>query len=287
MQGTPPASGPVPARAGIGLRAPHHAEFLATRPAVAFVEVHSENFFADGGRQIEVLDTVRRDYPVSLHGVGLSLGSTDPLSSEHLRRLRRLVERVQPALISEHVCWSSVEGTFLNDLLPLPLTEEALDHMARQVGIVQDFLGRQILVENVSSYLQIDTPQMSEWEFLTQLAERADCLLLLDINNVHVNARNHGFDAQEYLRAIPPARVAELHLAGHSVVNDGAAELLIDTHDAPVPDVVWQLYQAAVERFGPVPTLIERDAKLPPLAELVAEADKANGYLEARNARVA
>lgn len=278
---------PVPARAGIGLRAAHHAEFLASRPAVPWVEVHSENFFGDGGRQLEVLRAVRRDYPVSLHGVGLSLGSTDPLDDAHLRRLARLVADIEPALVSEHVSWSSVDGTFLNDLLPLPATREALDHLVARVGRVQDALGRQILVENVSSYLVPGEPEMPEWAFLAELAARSGCGILLDVNNVYVSACNHGFDAGEYLRAMPPARVGEIHLAGHAVVHDGAGELRVDTHDAPVCDAVWALYGAALAHLGPVPTLIEWDQRLPPLATLLAEARTADRILEAPRARVA
>jgi uncharacterized protein (UPF0276 family) len=277
----------VPARAGIGLRAPHHREFLERRPALPWVEVHSENFFADGGRQLEVLEAVRRDYAVSLHGVGLSLGSTDPLDEDHLRRLKRLVARIDPALVSEHVSWSSVNGEFLNDLLPLPLTEEALAHVARRVERVQEQLGRQILVENVSSYLRPGEPEMTEWEFVAGLAARAGCRVLLDVNNVYVNARNHGFEPLTWLEGIPRAQVAEIHLAGHSVVADGPGELLVDTHDAPVAREVWSLYEAALRRFGAVPTLIEWDARLPPLDDLLAEAHRADARLEGRRARVA
>ena len=268
----PTASRPVPAQAGIGLRSPHHAEFLARRPNVPWVEVHSENFFADGGRQLQVLDAVRRDYGVSLHGVGLSLGGSDPLDPDHLRRLRRLVQRVDPALVSEHVCWSSADGVFLNDLLPLPCTQAALQHLAGRVSAVQDFLGRQILVENVSSYLEFDGAEMAEWDFLVQLACRAGCGILLDVNNIYVSAENHGFHAHNYLRGIPPELVGEVHLAGHTAV-DG---ILIDTHSAPVTDAVWTLYREALRLLGPVPTLIEWDADLPSLDRLVAEATTAD-----------
>jgi uncharacterized protein (UPF0276 family) len=266
------ASRPIPAAAGIGLRTLHHAEFLSTRPAIPWVEVHSENFFADGGRQVQVLDAVRRDYGVSLHGVGLSLGSTDPLDHGHLRRLRRLVQRVAPALVSEHVCWGSVGGIFLNDLLPLPYTTAALTHLAARVCAVQDYLGRQILVENVSSYLEFDGADMTEWDFLVELARRAGCAILLDVNNIYVSARNHGFDPGSYLDAIPPELVGEIHLAGHTAA-DG---LLIDTHSAPVADPVWALYREALQRLGPVPTLIEWDAQLPSLDRLLAEARTAD-----------
>jgi hypothetical protein len=224
---------------------------------------------------------------VSLHGVGLSLGSTDPLNREHLRHLKRLVDRVEPALVSEHVSWGSVAGEFLNDLLPLPATAEALQHMVDRVAGVQDYLGRQILVENVSSYVEIGAAEMTEWDFLTRLSERAGCLILLDVNNIYVSGRNHGFDPLEYLNAIPVSRVAEMHLAGHSVVSNGAEDLLIDTHDAPVAAAVWDLYAAAVSRFGSVATLLEWDSRLPSLPELVAEAHKADARMQVTHARVA
>ncbi len=265
------ASRPIPAQAGIGLRSAHHDEFLARRPRVPWVEVHSENFFADGGRQLQVLDAVRRDYGVSLHGVGLSLGGSDPLDPDHLRRLRRLVQRVEPALVSEHVCWSSADGIFLNDLLPMPCTQAALHHLAARISAVQEFLGRQILVENVSSYLEFDGAEMTEWDFLAQLARRAGCGILLDVNNIYVSAENHGFPAHNYLRGIPSELVGEVHLAGHTAV-DG---ILIDTHSVPVADAVWALYRDALRLLGPVPTLIEWDAELPTLDRLVAEATKA------------
>jgi hypothetical protein len=268
----PTASRPVPAQAGIGLRSPHHDEFLAHRPDVPWVEVHSENFFADGGRQLQVLDAVRRDYGVSLHGVGLSLGGSDPLDPDHLRRLRRLVQRVEPALISEHVCWSSADGIFLNDLLPMPYTHAALHHLAARISAVQEFLGRRILVENVSSYLEFDGAEMTEWDFLAQLARRAGCGILLDVNNIYVSAENHGFPAHNYLRGIPAELVGEVHLAGHTAV-DG---ILIDTHSAPVTDAVWTLYREALRLLGPKPTLIEWDADLPTLDRLVAEARTAD-----------
>lgn len=273
----PPVSRPIPAQAGIGLRSDHHAEFLDRRPPIPWVEVHSENFFADGGRQVQVIDAVRRDHGLSLHGVGLSLGGTDPLDPDHLRRLKRLVQRVQPALVSEHLCWSSAGGVFLNDLLPLPHTTAALDHVAARVVAVQDFLGRPILVENVSSYLQFDEAEMTEWEFLVQLARRAGCGILLDVNNIYVSAMNHGFPAGDYLRAIPPELVGELHLAGHTEAGD----ILIDTHSAPVADAVWTLYREALRLLGPVPTLIEWDTELPSLDRLLAEAATADAHAAA------
>jgi len=273
----PTASRPVPAQAGIGLRSAHHAEFLDRRPPIPWVEVHSENFFADGGRQLQVFDAVRRDYGLSLHGVGLSLGGPDPLDPEHLRRLKRLVHRAEPALVSEHVCWSSADGIYLNDLLPLPYTEAALRHTAARVAAVQDHLGRQILVENVSSYLQFEGAEMTEWDFLVQLARRAGCRILLDVNNIYVSAVNHGFTAGDYLRAIPAELVGEIHLAGHTVADD----ILIDTHSAPVADAVWALYREALRLLGPVPTLIEWDAELPALDRLLAEAATADAEARA------
>ena len=263
---------PVPAQAGIGLRSPHHDEFLARRPPVPWVEVHSENFFADGGRQLRVLDSVQRDYGLSLHGVGLSLGGADPLDADHLRRLKRLVQRTEAALVSEHVAWGSASGIFLNDLLPLPYTAAALGHVAARVAAVQDYLGRRILVENVSSYLEFEGAEMTEWDFLVQLARRAGCGILLDVNNIYVSAVNHGFAAEDYLCAIPPELVGEVHLAGHTVAGD----ILIDTHSAPVTDAVWALYRDALRRLGPVPTLIEWDAELPALDRLLAEAAMAD-----------
>jgi len=272
------ASRPIPAAAGIGLRTLHHDEFLSSRPTIPWVEVHSENYFADGGRQLQVLDAVRRDYGVSLHGVGMSLGSTDPLDAGHLKRLRRLMQRVEPARVSEHVCWGSVGGVFLNDLLPLPYTAAALSHLVSRVSAVQDYLGRQILVENVSSYLEFDDAEMTEWDFVVALARRAGCGILLDVNNIYVSAKNHGFDPGSYLAAIPPELVGEIHLAGHT----DADGILIDTHSAPVADAVWALYREALRRLGPVPTLIEWDSQLPVLDRLLDEARTADR--EARRA---
>jgi len=278
---------PVPAQAGIGLRAPHHREFLEQRPEIPWVEVHSENFFADGGRQIEVIDAVRCNYGISLHGVGLSIGSTDPLSSLHLQNLKRLVDRVQPALVSEHLSWSSVDGVFTNDLLPMPHTSEALTHFSARVSEVQDFLQRQILIENVSSYLRFPEDTMTEWQFLTELAQHSGCGILLDVNNVYVSAQNHGFDADAYIAAIPVALVQEIHLAGHTVVSDEDGELLVDTHNAPVADPVWDLYRRTIARTGLLPTLIEWDSQLPALDRLIAEAQRADVIAGVRHARVA
>ena len=271
---------PIPAVAGIGLRTVHQEEILRDEPPLGWLEVHSENYFADGGRTIDNLMSLRASYPLSLHGVGLSMGSTDPLDREHLRKLKRLVERSEPALVSEHLSWGSVDGSHLNDLLPLPYTEEALRHMIERVGQVQDHLGRQILVENISSYLQFTHAHLTEWDFLAALVAESGCGLLLDINNVYVSACNHGFDASRYLSALPASRVQELHLAGHTRNRYGDRDILIDTHSTTVCEAVWDLYDVVLERFGAVPTLIEWDAEIPPLEVLVAEADKADRRLE-------
>jgi uncharacterized protein (UPF0276 family) len=237
--------------------------------------VHSENFFAAGGESLRVLEAVRERYPVSLHGVGLSLGSSDDLSGRHLAKLKRLVERIEPAAVSEHLCWSSVDGRFLNELLPLPHTEEALAALCIRIDRVQNFLGRSIMVENVSSYLRFAGAEMPEWTFLAELARRSGCQLLLDVNNIHVSAANHGFDARDYLRAIPAERVGEIHLAGYEQVDD----FLFDTHSRPVYPAVWELYGEALARLGPRPTLIEWDSDIPAFDVLQEEMHKADRLL--------
>ena len=264
---------PAPAhRSGIGLRTPHFRTVQSTKPDVGFFEVHSENYFGAGGQPLSMLERVRGDYPVSLHGVGLSLGGAEPLSQAHLDKLRALVDRIEPALVSEHLAWVGIGGVFLNDLLPLPYTEEALSVTAAHVSQVQDRLGRRILVENPSSYLTFRHSTMSEPEFLGALVAKTGCGLLLDVNNIYVSAQNQRFDAAAYLAAVPASTVGEYHLAGHTDTGD----LLIDTHDHPVSDPVWALYRAAVRIIGDRPTLIERDSNIPPLAELVAEAAQAD-----------
>jgi uncharacterized protein (UPF0276 family) len=257
----------LPIAAGIGLRAPHHAQVLAEQPAVAWWEVHSENFFSAGGAPLEFLQRVRQSYPVSLHGVGLSLGAFDA----HLDKLATLVERIEPAAVSEHLCWSSAGGQHFNDLLPLPYTVEALQQAVSRISRVQDRLQRQILVENVSSYLQFVDSTMYEWDFLVAVAQRSGCGILLDINNIYVSASNHGFDAKTYIDAIPADLVGEIHLAGFERCDD----FLIDTHGQPVHAPVWDLYAYALERLGPQPTLIEWDTDIPDLAVLQGEAAKA------------
>lgn len=290
----------IPARAGIGLRAPHFEAVLQNRPDIGWFEAHSENYFGLGtprqgedrspmlgGKPLWYLEQVRRDYPVSLHGVGMSLGSTDALDRQHLARLKALIDIIQPGLVSEHLSWSSVGGRHFNDLLPLPYTEEALAHMVARVSEVQERLGRQLLIENASAYLAYDNTTMAEWEFLTELAARSDCAILLDINNVYVNAMNHGFDPQRFLQAIPVSRVQEIHLAGHTLKQLEQGELRIDTHDQPVCAEVWSLYQAAVARFGAVPVLIEWDSNLPALDVLLGEAERAEHIMAGRHARIA
>jgi uncharacterized protein len=267
---------PMPPRTGIGLRAQHHLQVLAESPAAAWFEAHTENYFADGGAHVEALTRIRANHPLSLHGVGLSLGSVDPLNTRHMQGVRRAVTRFEPALLSEHLSWSSIDGRFANDLLPLPYTDEALRHVSTRIAQAQDFFGRQILIENVSSYLRFECSTLPEWEFLAGVAAESGCGILLDLNNIYVAACNHGFEAQRYLDAVDPRAVQEIHLAGHSrVVLDGQ-ELLIDTHGAPVCDAVWDLYRAALRRFGGVPTLIEWDTNIPALAVLMAEAAKAD-----------
>lgn len=277
----------LPPCAGIGLRDPHHREVLDSLPATGWLEVHSENFFGPGGEHLRILEAARERYPISLHGVGMSLGSSDELSLRHLGKLKALAERIEPAAISEHLCWSSVNGRFLNDLLPLPYTEEALETVCARIGRTQDFLGRRIMVENVSSYILFAGSAMPEWEFLAETARRSGCGILLDVNNIHVSACNHGFDALTYLDAIPPECVGEIHLAGYEVAED----FLVDTHSRPVYPAVWELYAAALARCGPVATLIEWDNDIPPLAALLAEADKAEILLgaarEVRDVRAA
>ncbi len=266
---------PIPARAGIGLRSPHYRALLDTRPPLAFLEVHSENFFGEGGQPHWFLGQLRQHYALSLHGVGLSLGTTDELSAAHLGKLKKLITRYEPTLVSEHLCWGAVGGRHTNDLLPLPYTEEALTLMCRHVDQAQVFLGRQILVENVSSYLQFNHSTIPEWEFVAQVAQRTGCGILLDVNNIYVNAVNHGFSAVEYLRAIPAAAVQEIHLAGF----DDNGQCLIDTHGKKVSDEVWQLYADAIALVGDKPTLIEWDADIPALDILLGEANHANEIL--------
>ena len=278
---------PIPARAGIGLRTQHYKEVIENRPSIGWLEVHSENYFGEGGPPLYYLEQARHHYPLSLHGVGLSLGSTDELNWPHLRKLKALIARFEPGLVSEHLCWSSVNGRYLNDLLPLPYTEEALSHITDRILRVQDFLGRQILIENLSSYLRYTHSTIPEWEFIAEVAHKSDCGILLDVNNIYVSSVNHRFDPQQYLEAIPEPKVKEIHLAGYTVNRYPEGEVLIDSHNARVFDDVWALYRKAVRRLGAVPTLIEWDTDIPSLDVLVDEAHKADNILKEAYALVA
>jgi uncharacterized protein len=256
---------------GLGLRVDHYEDILATRPNVDWFEVLTENYLVGGGKPLDYLMRFRERYPLAMHGVSLSIGSTAPLNREYLAQVKALAARVQPQWVSDHLCWTGIGGKNTHDLLPLPYTEEALEHIAARVRTVQDILGRRILLENVSSYVTFRDSRLSEWQFLAELAARADCLILLDVNNIYVSAVNHGFDPLTYLEAIPAERVQQIHLAGHE--NHG--DYLVDTHDHPVPDPVWELYAHAVRRFGPVSTMIERDDRIPALGELCGELEQA------------
>ena len=304
----------IPARAGIGLRAPHFEDVLMQLPDVAWFEAHSENYFgftnnfindvshgltadidshlhnsingnaSDGavGIPLHYLEQVRGHYPVSLHGVGLSLGSSDPLNKRHLKKLKQLIHRIEPGLVSEHLSWSSVDGQYFNDLLPLPYTEESLNHMVDRVSETQEILGRQILIENASSYLEFANSTIPEWEFVTALAQKSGCKLLLDVNNIYVNAMNHGFDPLLFVHSVPAESVGEIHLAGHTVKTFDEGVLRIDTHDQRVCDAVWTLFDKAVEHVGEVPVLIEWDSNLPELGVLLDEAKRADAIVEGR-----
>lgn len=268
---------------GLGLRKPHYREFLQHRVAVDFVEVISENFMVDGGKPRQILRDVRARYPVALHGVSMSIGSADGLDDMYLSRLRALVDEIDPLFVSDHLSWSRIEGFNAHDLLPLPYTREALDVVCANIGRAQDALGREMLIENPSSYVDFAPADMSEWQFLDAVCACAGCGLLLDVNNVFVSAMNHGFDAIDYLDALPLDRVRQIHLAGHSQ----GRQLLIDTHDRPVPLPVWDLYVHAMRRLGPVATMIERDDDIPPLAELLAELDIARDIAREGHKRAA
>lgn len=256
---------------GLGLRTQHYSDVLERKPPVDWFEIISENYMIPGGQPLAILDRIRADYPIVMHGVSLSIGSTDPLDPDYLRDLKALADRVEPRWISDHLCWTGVGGLNLHDLLPLPYTEEAVQHVAERIRRVQDYLGRRIAVENVSSYVTYTHSVMSEWEFVSAVAEAADCWLLFDVNNIYVSGFNHDFDAETFIEGVPRERVVQFHLAGHS--HNGSH--IIDTHDAPVIEDVWALYEAACRHFGPVSTMIERDDNIPPLAELLAELDRA------------
>ena len=256
---------------GLGLRPQHYPEFLAAPQPVDWLEIISENYMVPGGKPLAMLDAIRADYPMVMHGVSLSIGSDEPLDVAYLADLKTLADRVQPLWISDHLCWTGINAHNSHDLLPLPYDAPALACVVDNIGRVQDVLGRRILIENPSSYVTFRSSDRSEWDFIAEMSTRADCLLLLDVNNIYVSARNHGFDPHDYLAGLPADRIQQIHLAGHSDMGD----YVIDTHDADVCDPVWDLYAQACAMFGPVATMIERDDDIPPLADLLAELDRA------------
>jgi uncharacterized protein (UPF0276 family) len=268
---------------GLGLRTEHYPDFLGAPQPVEWLEIISDNYLVPGGKPLVVLDQIRERYPLAMHGVSLSIGSSDGLDRSYLAALKKLTRRVDPLWVSDHLCWTGVLGKNTHDLLPLPYHEHALKHVVNQIRQVQDYLERPLVIENVSSYVNFTDSTFSEWDFLRAVCEASDCLLLLDINNIHVSSFNHGFDPLTYLHAIPPERVQQIHLAGHSHNGDH----IVDTHDHPVADPVWELYRAACRHIGPVATMIERDDHIPPLPELLAELDQARRIAASACAREA
>jgi len=256
---------------GLGLRPVYYKDLLETRPNVDWLEIITENYLVPGGRPIAMLERIRADYPIVMHGVSMSLASTDPLDFDYLKALKKLADRIEPRWISDHLCWTGVHGVNMHDLLPVPYTFEALQHVVDRINRVQDFLGRKIAIENASTYVTFHESEMDEWTFVREMAERADCWLLVDVNNIYVSAFNHGFDERQFVDAIPAERVVQLHLAGHS----DAGTHKIDTHDQPICADVWKLYERACRQFGEVSTMIERDDNFPPFHALVAELDRA------------
>ncbi|KTD13294.1 DUF692 domain-containing protein [Legionella jamestowniensis] len=256
---------------GLGLRPEHYEEVLQTMPTIDWFEIITENYLIPGGKPLYFLDKIREHYPIVMHGVSLSIGSTDALDWEYLKQVKELAARIEPQWISDHLCWTGINGLNLHDLLPIPYTLDAIEHIVLRIHQIQEYFGRQILIENVSSYLSYKESEMKEWEFIAEIANRADCYLLCDVNNIYVSSINHQFNALDYLDGIPAQRVAQIHLAGHSNFGD----YIIDTHDAPVIQPVWDLYAEAIKRFGPISTMIERDDNIPPLAELLLELEEA------------
>jgi uncharacterized protein (UPF0276 family) len=261
---------------GLGLRPEHYESILQTRPNLDWLEVITENYLVPGGKPLYYLDKIREQYPMVMHGVSLSLGSHDPVDFDYLKEVKMLMQRIQPKWLSDHLCWTGVNGLNMHDLLPLPYTMQTINHVVDHINQIQEFLGCQILIENVSSYLTYRESEMTEWEFLSEIANRADCFILLDVNNIYVSAINHDFDPQLYLKGIPSERVYQIHLAGHSNCGD----YLIDTHDAPVIQPVWDLYADAIAHLGEVSTMIERDANIPELNELLLEIDIARSIAQ-------
>ncbi len=256
---------------GLGLRTDHYTDIIETKPNIDWFEILTENYLVPGGKPLYYLDKIREHYPIVMHGVSMSIGSTDPLDFDYLKQVKDLASRVQAKGVSDHLCWTGVQQKNMHDLLPLPYTEEALKHVVDRIKQVQDYLGRQLLIENVSSYLTYSSSALTEWDFLREIAEQADCLILLDINNIYVSSFNHGFDPEEYLKGIPKERVQQFHLAGHT--NNG--DHIIDTHDHPVISAVWDLYAKALRQYGKVSTMIERDDHIPELPVLLKELDYA------------
>jgi uncharacterized protein len=261
---------------GLGLRPQHYEDILQQKPSIDWFEILTENYLVPGGKPLYYLDKIRELYPIVMHGVSLSLGSTDPLDRDYLKQLKSLAKRVAPVWISDHLCWTGVGGLNMHDLLPVPYTGETINHIVARIKEIQDYLDRQILIENVSSYLTFTQSEMTEWEFISEIVNQADCYILLDVNNIFVSATNHGFQAMDYIKAIAPQRVAQIHLAGHS--NYG--NYIIDTHDAPIIPNVWKLYEETITRFGPISTMIERDDNIPPLGDLLLEIEQAKKIME-------
>jgi len=268
---------------GLGLRPDHYEALLRGQPNVAWLELVTENYLIPGGKPLYFLERMRERYPLVMHGVSLSIGSADELEIDYLKQVKALADRLEVRWVSDHLCWTGVEGINLHDLMPLPYTEAMVSHVVERICAVQDLLGRRILIENVSSYITYACSEMTEWQFLSEIAERADCLLLLDVNNVYVSSVNHEFNALDYLNGVPRQRVQQYHLAGHSDLGD----YLIDTHDAPVCEAVWELYAQAVQRFGAGSTMIERDDNIPELEVLIAELDRARDIAARSLARAA
>jgi len=269
---------------GLGLRTKHYHTILNDKPTIDWLEILTENYLVPGGKPLHYLDRIRENYPMVMHGVSMSIGSTDPLDLDYLGKLKQLAKRVEARWISDHLCWTGISRTNLHDLMPLPYTEGALAHVVDRIAQVQDFLGQQILIENPSSYLEYTQSTITEWDFMREMSERADCLILLDVNNIYVNSVNHNFDPVDYIEAIPVNRVQQIHLAGHLNLKTH----IIDTHDQPIIDRVWDLYELTIKRFGLVSTMIERDDNIPPLSELLEElgqarhiADRVSGGLAA------
>ncbi|MBA2709568.1 MAG: DUF692 domain-containing protein [Tatlockia sp.] len=261
---------------GLGLRTEHYDDVLKSKPNVDWFEILTENYLIPGGRPLYFLDKIRENYPLVMHGVSLSIGSTDSLDWDYLNQVKTLAERIEPVWISDHLCWTGVKNLNMHDLLPIPYTKEAISHIAGRISEVQDFLGRRILIENVSSYLTYMQSEMPEWEFISAIADEADCSILLDVNNIYVSSINHEFNPLDYINAISPKHVVQIHLAGHS--NEG--NYIVDTHDAPIIDPVWELYAKTIARFGKISTMIERDDHIPPLAVLLEELNQARMIME-------